>query len=444
MIASKKTVVILIIVLLLLSLGVYFALMYNPQSETDIQTETEGEKEEYITVFERDKESLNSISISLDNESFVFEKGENNNFVANGNKDIILRNSAVSLLASEVCSISAQKEIEKNVSDLSKYSLDKPESTIKLTFGDEVCEFKTGGKTTGGTQFFMINNDVYLISSSKASTFSNPLSYYREKNILTVDTTLISYISYKNNGDEIILKKNLEKEEWNILSPITQIADFGSVNEKILSQIGNLKINKFVDDNPENYLTYGIGENYLCLEDTNGKRQKIYIGKKQDGEYFIKLENSTLVYSCLLDAISFTELGAVDYTNKFVALINIKDIKNVEIYDHITNKSYNLEPYFEGEKETYKIDGKEVVKEKFTDAYQKVIGIMFTEFNDGTQMYKKQYTIKYNMLDGSIKTIDFYTFEDRKHVALVNNKKAYTVLTGYLTDMIAALNNASQ
>ena len=74
MIASKKTVVILIIVLLLLSLGVYFALMYNPQSETDIQTETEGEKEEYITVFERDKESLNSISISLDNESFVFEK----------------------------------------------------------------------------------------------------------------------------------------------------------------------------------------------------------------------------------------------------------------------------------------------------------------------------------------------------------------------------------
>ena len=69
---------------------------------------------------------------------------------------------------------------------------------------------------------------------------------------------------------------------------------------------------------------------------------------------------------------------------------------------------------------------------------------MFTGFNDGTKMYEKQYTIKYNMLDKSVKTVDFYTFEDRKHVALVNNKKAYTVLTGYLTDMIAALNKASQ
>lgn len=442
MIANKKTVAILIVVLLLLSLGVYFALMYNPQSETEV--ETESEKQEYITVFERDKEALSKISVKLQNESFVFEKDENGSFIANGNKDILLRSSSLALLANEVCSISAQKEIEKNVSDLSKYSLDMPESVVNLTFGNEEIEFKTGGKTTDGTQFFMINNDVYLISSSKASSFSNPLSYYRDKNILTVDTTLLSYISYKNNGDEIILKKNTEKDEWNILAPITQVADFGSVNEKILSQIGNLKINKFVDDNPENYPAYGIGENYLCIEDSNGKRQKIYIGAKKDGEYFIRLENSAPIYSCLLDAISFTELGAVDYTNKFVALVNIKDIKNVEIYDYTANKSYNLEPYITDEKETYKIDGKEVVKEKFTDAYQKVIGIMFTGFNDGTKMYEKQYTIKYNMLDESVKTVDFYTFEDRKHVALVNNKKAYTVLTGYLTDMIAALNKASQ
>jgi len=356
----------------------------------------------------------------------------------------VIRKSSVSFLFNEIADISAQKEIEKDVKDASLYSLDKPVCVVNAIFDDGEYVIKAGGKTTEGTQFLMINNDVYLVSSSKADTFLNPLSYYREKNILEVDTQSLSYISYKYNGDVVTLEKKKDLDEWIITSPIGENADFGSINEKILSQIGNLKINKFVDDSLKDYKKYDIGENYLYLKDTASKEQKIFIGAKKDGEYFIKCQNNGCVYSCASDAISFVELKAADYTNKFVALVNVKDIKNVEIYDLTQNKNYNLAPLFEGKKETYKIDGIEVVKEKFTDAYQKVIGIMFTDFSNGKEKGEKQYTIKYNMLDNSTKTVDFYTYKDRKHIAVLDNRYSYEVLSGYLSDMIAALNKAAE
>lgn len=433
MIASKKTLAALIAVVLVLCAGIYFALTYNKNS--DKMPEEDGETS-IVTAFEKDYSLLDAVKISNSEGEFEFAKIGEDKFEADGNPDIILNNSRVKFLFDEICSVTAEKEVEKSASDLSKYSLDAPKSVVTAHFSDGDVIFKIGGQTSTGSYFMAVDDDVYIVSTSKGSLFENNLAYYRNTNILSVSADDLTQISFAGENDTVTLKK--EGNDWKITAPINTDAYQGSVNEHILTKFENISISEFVEDNAADLSKYGFSR-YVYFEDSKGAKQKILVGSKSGSGYYIMLENSKSVYTSPIDSLSFISLKAINFTDGFACLTNIKDITGVDVNDIQNGKKYAFSIDRNGENETYKANGVEVMKEKFTDIYQKIIGIKASDFAFGKNGGEKICEIVYHMNDGSDKTVEIYTLEVRKYLAKVSGKGDYIIPSGDVDDMLAAV-----
>lgn len=92
--------------------------------------------------------------------------------------DLPLNGGALSAITSSVASVTAQKVIEENAPDLSKYGLTDPAAEVKVTFKDSqntVKEFLLGDKapTSGQTYFaFKGENTVYTVTTASFSTLT--------------------------------------------------------------------------------------------------------------------------------------------------------------------------------------------------------------------------------------------------------------------------------
>lgn len=101
--------------------------------------------------------------------------------------------------------------------------------------------------------------------------------------------------------------------------PVNADAYLGSVSESILAKAGNISIADFVEDNAEDTAKYGFSSGkYVYFEDSDGKKQKIFVGAKNGENYYIMTENSKNVYTAPYDSLSYINLKAVNFTDGFV------------------------------------------------------------------------------------------------------------------------------
>ena len=433
MITGKKMIIALIAVVLVLCAGIYFALTYTK----DKGESEKGGESNIVTAFEKDVSLLESVEITNENGTFTLEKS-GDEYIANGDKGIEISKTRVSFLFNEICSVTAEKEVEKNAEDLAKYSLDTPKCSAVAHFSDGDVTFKTGGQTSAGSYFFSIDNDVYIVSTSKGEVFANPLSYYRNTKILNVDTEKLTHIAFSGDNDTVTLVKN--GEEWKITSPVNADAYLGSVSENILAKAGNISIVDFVEDNAQDIEKYGFSSGkYVYFEDSDGKKQKIFVGAKNGENYYIMTENSKNVYTAPYDSLSYINLKAVNFTDGFVCLTNIKDITGLDITDDKNGKTYKLTIERNGDNETYKKDGVEVTSEKFKDMYQKIIAVKADDFAFGRNGNEKVCEIVYHMNDGSDLRVEFFALESRRLLARVSGKGEYIAVSDDVDAALAAV-----
>ena len=433
MITGKKTIIALIAVVLVLCAGIYFALTYS-KDKTDVP---ESGESSIVTAFEKDVSLLESVEITNENGTFTIEKS-GDEYIANGNPDIALSKTRASFLFDEICSVTAEKEVEKAASDLSAYSLDNPKCSAVAHFSDGDVTFKTGGQTSTGSYFFAVDGDVYIVSTSKGELFANPLSYYRNTKILEVDAEKLTHIAFVGDKDSVTLVKN--GEEWKITSPVNADAYLGSVSENILAKAGNISISEFIEDNAADLSKYGFSSGkYVYFEDSDGKKQKIFVGDKNGDKYYIMTENNKNVYTAPYDSLSYISLKAVNFTDGFVCLTNIKDITGLDITDVKNNKTYSLSIERSGDSETYKKDGVEVTSEKFKDMYQKIIAVKSDDFAFGRNGNEKVCEIVYHMNDKSDMRVEFFTLESRRLLAKVSGKGEYIAVSDDVDAALAAV-----
>ena len=432
MITSKKTLIALIALVLVLCAGIFFALKYT---KPDTDTEDNG-SDSIVTAFEKDISLLDSVTVTNKGGEYTLAKTGDETYEANGNSEIILKNSRVKFLFEQISNITAESLAEENAEDLSKYSLDKPSSAATAHFSDGDVTFKVGGQTSKGSYFFAVDNSVYIVSTSFASLFSNELSYYRETSILNVSADDLTCISFAGENDTVTLKK--EGDDWKMTAPLNTDAYIGSVSEHVLTKIGSLSVSEFIEDNASDLSKYGFSK-YVYFEDSKGAKQKIFVGNKSGDGYFIMCEDSKSVYTAPMDSLSFISLKAINFTDGFVCLTNIKDITGVDVYDAKTGGKYTFSIIRNGDNETYSANSAEVTKEKFTDVYQKIIGITAKDFAYGLNGKDKVCEIVYHMNDKTDITVEFFDYESRKCIANVTGGKSFIALSGDVEDMLAAV-----
>ncbi len=174
--------------------------------------------------------------------------------------------------------------------------------------GTAVTVFDAAGKTLAqfyigkmGADFFSNyvrkeGSDEVIQVAAVTSTFDKPVESWRDKTIFNFPSDMVTRLTLKPAGDEIVLEKN-DKDEWHLIKPEQAKAKQETVNNAIntlatLSALGfaeDYDAAKYDLDRPQ--LTVAV-----ILKDQI--EQKLHIGRKNEekGQYYARNEAKKTIF----------------------------------------------------------------------------------------------------------------------------------------------------
>ncbi len=443
---NKKSIIILSAVVVVL-IGAFLAVNYL---WTDEEAATGISSSESIELFTTAKENIVQMDLSVGDESFSFVRSEDKWLLA-GDESVKLKNSSVDYLCVELAGIYAKQCVEENAADLAKYGLSQPFGTYKISLADGTDKtFLLGNQdpVTDAYYFKMADTDaVYTIYSSKGDSLSKKSAEYKDSAILEVDSENLSRVYVRSNDEVLELKKEIigEGEEakilWNMLQPMKRECDVQPITDNIISKISYITVSEFINADDERYSSSGVDapDAVIELTDDDGVSQTIYVGKSEGEQRYIKTNDR--VYLISADSVSFTELDPFIYIMKFISLENIDSVSKIEVTKG--DKTHVALIEGEGDKQTYKLNDKEVMEDTFKrEVYQRIIGLLADDFAVNPAYGDAEYTVTYYMNDGSVKKNEYCAYDERSYAAFDKDGRCeFIIRRKKLDEMFASLEN---
>lgn len=438
---SKKGIISLAVVALLL-IGAFVAL--NTFWKVD---EGEGDTGmESIPVFSTPRDNVIRIEVSMADESFAFARTDAG-WILEGKEDVKIKTTLVDYLCGELAGVNASRKLSAKGAELSDYGLSPALATYKLTLKDGGEKIFLLGKKDPVSEhyFFKIADDdtVYTIFSTKGDAIFNGSDYYKNSDILDVDTSNLRHIQMNTPKMTLELAAAQYSDgslAWNMIKPMKRGTDIGQVQNMIISRLSYIQVQEFVDEKSEKYASSGVNnpEATITLTDAYRNTQTFYLGKTDGAMRYVKTNGR--VYLVGDDWADFTDIDPFLYVDKFIHLENIDKVDKIEVTKGDT--TYTAEISGSGDNAVYKLNGTEVMADKFRrEVYQKVIGLLADDFAASPRYSTPEYTVKFHMTDGTVKTTSYCNYDDRSYAAFTNGSCEFIIRKKKLTEMFASLEN---
>ncbi len=446
-----RNIVILLVIVILLIGGLYFVFNYEPTEDLSTNpTETQ-----MVTMFERDKNEINKVVITIHGESYTLRKVAEE-WVVNGDVLFAIDQSKVATLLYECASIKARELIAENVQDLYPYGLDAPERRVLI-------EENNGNKTEiligdasldGAVHYLMIAGDdkVYTKSASGCSSLAKPLSELYDKSIYALNTEDIGGISINRKGVEPIKLIRSPSEgsagnvvyEWKMVAPLTAAANEYTIHESLLTNIISQTAIEVIPS-PAPGVDYGFNTpqaTYSIWNLDETKKYSVLVGNERDGQTYIKLENNQTIYLVSTDKLDFLSINYQQLMDTLVHVEQLTDVTEVRINGK--GKAYTMTIKGNGKNGEYAINGKKIEENSFKTAYRAVIGLMMNDYTKNSVSGQSELTIEYFKKDGSITTVECIHYDDRNYVVHVNGKGNLLIRKKQIDAMITQLDKTIQ
>lgn len=436
---GKKGIIALVLAAIVL-IGAYLAVTLLWAEEDT----SKPQQNSSIEVFVTSAENITAMDVTVDGENFVFVRsGES--WVLSGKEDVALKQSEVNYLCGELASIYAKQKMDTEGKTLSSYGLDNPRAIYKLTLSGKDTKTFLLGKEDPVTGLFFFKEesspDVYTIYPNKGEYIYKDSSYYKDTNILKVDTSNLSYISLTSSGSvlELTLGEKDGTPQWYMKRPMSREADNSRVNEKILSALSYVSVSEFVEEGSDKYASSGVAspKATLIIADKEGRRQTIYVGNSEDANRYVQINGK--VYLINGTSLSFLGIEPFVYINKYICLENIDDISKVEV----TGKGKTYTATIEGGKDnyTYRLNGAEVMDTTFRrEVYQKIIGMIADGFAENPRYTTPEYTVTFFRRDGSVNTVKYCAYDDRNYAVYnTDGRCEFIIRRKNLEEMFASI-----
>lgn len=179
----------------------------------------------------------------------------------------------------------SSKTFDQKVSDtptsLASFGLEEPLAMLTLNTGSGLSEIIKVGSTSPASKKRYLQlgekGPVVLIADHEVSMLLKDPNDLRDKKLFSaVDTNALKRIELKQGEKSVLLEKNSENS-WNMVKPFQDVADQNRVlawSRSFVSTTGT----GFESVDGEEF------EWILELEDTNGVKETVYIGKKAGGQ----------------------------------------------------------------------------------------------------------------------------------------------------------------
>lgn len=448
---NKKTLIILSMVAVIL-IGVTIWVTGLDTNTNDITPEDETKS---YTVSDISDKSLNEISVTLPDMSYTFKKGTSDMYTYTESPTAELNQPMINQLENFLKNVVAEEKATDNAFSLSDYGFDKPKSEVKISYDGGGITYKVGNLTQGSSYFLNVDGskEVYVINSAKALALMQPVSYFRNPALHSVDSQTLTVVEFDGPDGRITLKKGSSstgEELWDMTSPIRKSADTTNIESYISQYIPLITAKEFTEDNVSDLSKYGLGKGArtLYFEDGSGNFGHIYLGNTHSsGMYtYARKDGSNNVVSIETKNIEFTDMNMFTFVDSLVNLEVLADIEKIEFKKGDTTQIMNIKRHGDSRKESeinseYYINGVRVSVNSFKKIYTDIIGLDIERLANGVKTGNPVYEITYFKGDGSEVNIQFVKHTERHYGAITDGECKYIVLKEKLDNIYTQLSS---
>jgi hypothetical protein len=180
-------------------------------------------------------------------------------------------------LAESAAGIKFESILEENVSDPAPFGLDPAPSGLKIKTGDgKEYGILFGNKNPTGNRMYarvMDNKKIYLVASTLSETFNKKLEDLRNHSVLQFEQSEAQSLNIKNEKGDIRLTKDSDDRWW--IEGAERIAADSPGIRGILNALSLGRIPEFFDEDPDNYVNFGIEKPRIDVSLTYGKDKAI-------------------------------------------------------------------------------------------------------------------------------------------------------------------------
>lgn len=421
-----RNAIILVVILGLLA-GAYFFISSRQTANSDPADESTADNTIYV--MQADREQITTLTYNNENSSFTIKK-KDDKWTIEPAYEFEVDNLNADGAVTDMSSIIANKVIDENATDLTKYGLDKP-ITIKVGMADGSSkELQVGAYTlTEDGRYCKISGEskVYLVGTYYTSKFEPTYGYFVKKDILPVDPTTLKTFTYEKNGQMQYAVDIISEKEINIVEPIKEVAEVSEVS-KMLQAVTQLTINDVVDNSPTDLNKYGLDKPSFVLKFGDGITTKnILFGNyvEKGTIRYAKYAEGNSIFTIDVTPLTFldTKLDAIIYS--FIYLPNIKDVNKVELLIDGKKSVCDITTAEDAADDKFKVNGTDanMKNEKgnslFRNMYQGMIGITMQKYEVGAKPSGiPEISIKYHLKDTKVVTIDLITKDSNYYYAV--------------------------
>ena len=446
-----RNAIILVIVLGLLT-GAYYVFKNNKKVGTDTDL---GKPSETIKILSLDQLEMAKITVENSGQTMVFERTMVKQKSDDGKEtdvkswkisspaDLRIDPSKVESLAINVSSVIADKLIEENAADLSKYGLDKPvRVTVQMNDGS-VKTLEIGSQTPTKAGYYVKEKDagkVYTIDSYTGEKIKVAKNNVRDDRLFPdLSSDNVTGFAMERKGQSVFTSKKAGNTEWNLTSPIQGDVNTTSVMPMLDAVVLSTVVN-YTEDKPADLSKYGLDKPSYAFEvDTGTAKTRLLLGSesKTAGEIYAKFENTNEVFTLSTEVYNFLDKPLKEIVEVFAYLVNISDVNTMTVeIDGKTIKSDIQTDKDDKDKDKFVVNGIDVSALKdendgqyFRKFYSAVIGVTLSEIETGVKPSgTPEITFTYNLktAPGTMK-VEFIPKDARSYYVLRNGE--YTGIT---------------
>ena len=435
---------IILVVIVALLVGAYFVVSKNKAADVDPDASTPTDT---IKVVDYTTDKLASVTVQNPDGTFVLTQ-QGTAWVLTSPTDIKADPSVLSSIAINASSIIADKLVEENAQDLTKYGLDKS-VVVKLELKDKTEKsFEIGEKTpTKGGYYVKVTgeNKVYVVSSYTCDQIIINRNGLKSKDLFGITSDMINKISMDRKGENVFTSEAdaQVKTSWNLLKPIK-----GNTNTTALTPmfdaLSGTRVMEFIEEKPADLSKYGLDKPSYAFDfgTTTAGAFKLLLGdeKTKGSEMYAKLDGRDEVFTIDSTAYNFLDKPLREIIDLFVYLVNIDQVTGIDLTMDGRTDKMKLDVYkdkdgnSDSDKDKFTFNGKDATgkneddKQPFREFYQALIAIGLDEvdLSGAKPVDNPDISINYTLKDGSMK-ID-YVSKDADYYYVFRNGEYVNIL----------------
>lgn len=444
-----RNAIILVVIVGLLAGAYVFAKNIKSQDDT-----TTGN--DIIRIFDLDTTKMVELTLENNEGTFVFVRETVKEKDSEGKEverkvwkikspdDLKINESNVNSIAINFATLIADKVVEENAADMSKYGLDKPVVlTVKMDDGT-VKTLEIGNETPTKGGYYAKekgNSKVYVIGSYTGQKLKATKNDIRDKALFGITSEDIIRLTMTRGETMVFSAKKTGDYDWTMLEPIQ-----GNVNSSaivpMLDAISQANVQEFIEENPLDLGKYGLLKPAYSFEfETSTGKNKLLFGyeKEKGSSIYAKLEDVNEVFTVSLGAFNFIDKPLKEIIEVFAYIVNINDVNKitVEMDGYTVNCELQTDKE-DSDKDKFFVNGKDVSGLKddkdsqyFRKYYQALIGVTLSDVEIGAEPSgTPEITFTYYLKkDPGVMKVEFVPKNERYYYVLRNGQ-----YTGILVD----------